>query len=103
MALSVTWTAGAIEDLKEILEYISLDAPAAALKVGERIAERTMRLARYPRSGHRIEEFPDDAIREVVVYSYRVICRILPSEVEILSVIHGGRDLQKAMQGRLRR
>jgi plasmid stabilization system protein ParE len=40
-----------------------------------------------------VPEFDDDSIRELLVYSYRVIYRVEGSEVIIAAVVHGKRDL----------
>jgi toxin ParE1/3/4 len=46
------------------------------------------------RSGRKVPEFDNENIREVLVYSYRVIYRLEEPEVVIAAVIHGKRMLQ---------
>jgi toxin ParE1/3/4 len=51
-------------------------------------------LAQFPRSGRMVPEFGDENVRELIVYSYRVIYRIHEQEAVIAAVIHGKRALQ---------
>ena len=50
-------------------------------------------LAQFPRLGRKVPEFDDENVRELIVYSYRIIYR-LQGDVIIAAVIHGKRDLQ---------
>jgi toxin ParE1/3/4 len=49
---------------------------------------------RFPQAGRKVPEFDDENIRELVVYSYRIIYRLQPDEALIVAVIHGKRVLQ---------
>jgi len=51
-------------------------------------------LAAFPRMGHKVPEFDDDDVRELLVYSYRVIYRVEPDRVVIAAITHGKRILQ---------
>lgn len=55
---------------------------------------QTRILARFPQAGRKVPEFDDENIRELVVYSYRIIYRLQQDEVLIVTVIHGKRVLQ---------
>ena len=48
---------------------------------------------RFPRVGHKVPEFDDENIRELAVYSYRIIYRLQGDEVVIAAVIYGKRIL----------
>jgi len=52
-------------------------------------------LARFPRSGRKVPEFDDENVRELIVYSYRVIYRVQKDEIVVAAVVHGKRNLQK--------
>ncbi|HEY2115527.1 MAG TPA: type II toxin-antitoxin system RelE/ParE family toxin [Candidatus Angelobacter sp.] len=43
--------------------------------------------------GREVPEFQDPELRELLVYSYRIIYRVGTDEVLIASVIHGKRSL----------
>jgi plasmid stabilization system protein ParE len=51
-------------------------------------------LANFPECGRKAPEFDDPAIREILVYSYRIIYRLEQQEVVIAAVVHGRRILQ---------
>jgi len=93
MAHRVVWARRASQDLEAIASYIAADSPAYASIVLKRIVHLSKTLTRFPRSGRKVPEFENENIRELLVYSYRVIYRIEGSEVTIAAVIHGKRDL----------
>jgi len=51
-------------------------------------------LLNFRRAGRKVPEFDDDNVRELIVYSYRVIYRIQENAVVIAAVIHGKRNVQ---------
>jgi plasmid stabilization system protein ParE len=94
MAWQVAWSRRAIADVEAIAEYIAADSPAYASAVVARILELTRNLSRFPRSGRKVPEFDDDAIREVFAYSYRVVYRLEAEHVVIAAVVHGKRMIE---------
>lgn len=53
-----------------------------------------------PFANRRVPEWRDDAVRQRVVYSYRLIFRVRDDRVEILAVIHGARLLTNDVRER---
>jgi len=47
--------------------------------------------------GRKVEEIDDDKLREVIVYSYRMIYRVVEDGVNILAIIHSKRALTGEM------
>ena len=94
MAHRVVWSRRALQDLEAIATYIAQDSPAYASVVVRNIFNLTKTLARFLRSGRKVPEFDDEALREVVAYSYRIIYRLQQEDVIISAVIHGKRILQ---------
>ncbi len=91
----VKWTAHARIQLRHIYDYIAQDSPLYAKRVSEAIVQRTIRLDELPRKGRVVPELNDEAVRELSLYSYRIIYEIKPqSLIEVLAVIHKRRDLQ---------
>ncbi|NCO60390.1 MAG: type II toxin-antitoxin system RelE/ParE family toxin [Deltaproteobacteria bacterium CG_4_8_14_3_um_filter_51_11] len=88
----VKWSAPAKRDLREIHRYIALDSKYYAGKVLETIVDKAELLSRSPRIGRVVPEIEDMNIREIFVYSYRLIYEIGSEGIEILGVIHGRRD-----------
>ena len=88
------WSDIAEADLDDIYDYIARDVPYYAELFVERLIEATDRLEDHPRSGRRVPEADQrDDIRELIVQGYRIIYRIEAEEINILTVIHGSRDL----------
>jgi len=90
----VTWTPQALDDLEAICLFIARDAPQIAELFAERVFRTSDRLREFPRSGRVVQEIGRDNIREVIIQNYRVIYRLLPEKVEILTVHHGARLLE---------
>jgi len=89
----VIWSPQALQELRSILEYVRQDSPQAADRVGREIRNGTQRLARFPLSGRLLPEFTESGVREILVRSYRIIYDPTADRVEILTVVHGSRDL----------
>jgi len=76
MDYQVTLSHSARADLRDIVRYISFDAPDRALQFGRFLLSRTRILAQFPELGRIVPEFNDKHIREIVVRSYRVVYRV---------------------------
>jgi toxin ParE1/3/4 len=59
----------------------------------ERIISAAERLADHPRLGRTVPEADEESIRELLYQNYRIIYRLANDRIEMLSVIHGARDL----------
>jgi toxin ParE1/3/4 len=88
----VTWSKPAEKDLKQIFEYIARDSIFYAKKVVKNIVEKSMSLESSPRRGRMVPEINDPDIREIFIYSYRLMYQISPDNIYILGVIHAKRD-----------
>ena len=88
----VKWTTPARQDLKQIHDYIAKDSKFYAKKVSDEILEKSENLKLFPQMGRIVPEIGDPNVRELIVYSYRLIYEILPEEIRILALIHGKRD-----------
>lgn len=91
MAYQVVWSPKAIEDVDEITSYIAKDSVAYAAAVVRKILDTTRNLSRFPLSGRIVPELGDPAIREKLVYSYRIIYRVEAETITVAAVIHGRR------------
>ena len=88
----VKWSIPAKMDLKQIHDYIAMDSRYYAKKVAQTIVEKTEDLISFPERGRVVPEIGDTRVREIFIYSYRLIYEITPGGIEILGVIHGKRD-----------
>lgn len=89
----VTWSPKAVHQVDQIAEYIAQDSLFHANRVATLIVRSTRSLAQFPESGAVVPEFCDPDLREIRVYSYRIIYRFIveEQEVRILAVVHGSR------------
>jgi toxin ParE1/3/4 len=93
MAHRVEWSRRALQDLENIAEFIGRDSPTYAGTVIKKIVSQTRMLAQFPRTGRKVPEFDDENVRELIVYSYRIIYRLTGEGVLVAAVIHGRRML----------
>lgn len=88
----VKWTNPAKRDLKKIHDYIAVDSIYYARRVVENIVGKTENLHDFPEIGRMVPELKKSYLRELIIYSYRLIYEIKDEQVYILSIIHGKRD-----------
>jgi toxin ParE1/3/4 len=99
VTLALRWTEQAVEQLGSIAEYISLASPVYAEQVVERIVLRLRQAQEFPESGRRVPEAGDLEVREVIEWPYRLIYLAGPRAIEVLAIVHGRRDLGRALSG----
>ena len=95
MDYQVVLSPSARADLRDIIRYISLDAPDRALRFGQFLVSHTKTLARFPELGRVVPEFGDNFIREIIVRSYRIVYRLDHSDqlVEVVRFWHAARGI----------
>lgn len=93
MDYQVTLSPLARADLRDIVRYISWDAPDRALQFGQVLLSSTRKLAQFPELGRVVPEFNEISIREIIVRSYRVIYRVdhARNSLEVARFWHGAR------------
>jgi addiction module RelE/StbE family toxin len=87
--MKVIWASSAEQDRAEILEFIGLDNPIAAITMDELFAEVSSRLEKHPLLGKpgRISE-----TRELILHAnYRMIYEVQDDQVRILALVHTAR------------
>jgi len=88
----VKWSGPAKKDLRQIHGYIAKDSKYYAKNVTQNIVAKTEKLKDFPEIGRVVPEIDDPNVRELFVYSYRLVYEIKSGGVEILAIIHGKRD-----------
>ena len=85
----VKWTRHAKRQLRHIHDYIAQDSPLYARRVSEELVKKTIGLDELPRKGRMVPELSENAVRELGLYSYRILYEIKSYDlIEVLAVIH---------------
>ena len=84
--MKIFWSPLAVERLENIFDYISKDSITAAHKMIERIFKKVETLSKYPERGRKVPETNREEIREVYENEYRIIYRVEPKRVIVLSI-----------------
>jgi len=95
MARKVVWSHEAASDLKAVAEYIEKDSIFYAVAFVHEILEASRSLNEFSERGRIVPELGFSRIRELFVREYRLIYSIEKSQVVILGLIHGKRDLSR--------
>jgi len=90
----VIWSEPAKADLRSIHDFIAHDSLHYAKKMTQDIREKTDVLDRLPKVGKKVPELNDEAVRELSLYSYRIIYEIKSQSIFVLAVVHKRRDLK---------
>ncbi len=94
--IEVRWSNPALEDMEGIRDYIAKDSPFYARRFIERVFGHFEKLNDFPKMGRLVPEAGDrDDIRELIYQGYRIIYLLSSELAEIITVVHGGRDLTR--------
>ena len=88
------WSPQAVEDVEAIRSFVARDSELYANLLVERIVAAVDRLDSFPFSGRVVPEVGDESLREVVYGNYRIVYRVKPEVVEIVTVFHSARLLR---------
>ena len=94
MAFKLEWSEEAIEDIESIATYIEKDSPTYAKSVVSKFFEKAELLHEFSELGRKVPELNDEAIREIFVYSYRLIYKLDDNTIIFIAVVHGKRLLE---------
>jgi toxin ParE1/3/4 len=98
MAQKVIWSYEANTDLGALAEYIARDSAFYAVSFVEEVLIASHSLDMFAERGRIVPELGDPNIRELFVKEYRLIYHIEESQVSILGLIHGKRDLKTFLE-----
>ena len=94
MAFTLKWSEEALEDIESIATYIEKDSPTYAKSVVSKFFEKAEILQEFSELGRKVPEFNDALIREIFVYSYRLIYKLNKQDILFVAVVHGKRLLE---------
>ena len=88
-------------DLVEIWRYIRQESGlAAADRVESVIRDKFVFLAGTPGAGHWRKNLTDQPVKFFPVYSYLIVYRPETEPLQIVSILHGRRDVERIQKGR---
>jgi addiction module RelE/StbE family toxin len=94
MAFALEWSEEALEDIESIATYIENDSPVYAKSVVSKFFEKAEILKDFSELGRMVPELNDATIREIFVYSYRLIYKLHDNKILFIAAIHGKRLLE---------
>lgn len=95
--MNVHWTEAALSDLRAIEAYLARHSPRYAQSLIERIFTRSGELADHPQLGPMVSEYDDAALRELFEDPYRIVYRVLETQVDIVAVVHASRRIPRGL------
>lgn len=97
MVKKVVWMPQTIKDLDSIAEYISRDSQFYASSFIDKLIDTGESLTKHSQRGRVVPEKNDESVRELFVSEYRIIYKVEDTEVKILTIIHGRRNVKKLL------
>ena len=86
----------------QIWRYI---AKQSSVEIADRvesvIRDKIVFLAANPGAGHRRKNLTDDTVKFFPVYSYLIVYRPENTALQIVSILHGRRDVEQLLRDRL--
>ena len=90
----IIWSNPAKEDLRQIHQYITQDSKQNADRVIQDIINQVENLSHFPRIGRMVPEIAEEDLREISLYSYRILYELSGDTVYIHSIIHKRQDFK---------
>jgi len=89
-------------DLVQIWRYIKKQSSAEmADRVESVIKDRIIFLAKMSNAGHTRTDLTDETVRFFPVYSYLIVYRPETKPLQVISILHGRRDVEGILKERL--
>jgi toxin ParE1/3/4 len=92
--VTIGWSEIALDDIREIHEYISKDSRLYADRYIDILFNRVDQLETHPKSGRVVPEYNIETIRELIEGNYRIVYKVTEDSVSILRVHHAARLLK---------
>lgn len=90
----MVWSTPARQDLRLIYQYIAHDSKRYAARVVQDITDKVDILLEAPRLGRMVPEIGEDTVREIGMYSYRIMYELIGDTIYIHGVVHKRRHFQ---------
>jgi len=84
--MKIIWSELSVERLNSIINFISEDNLQNALSWSESIFDQVDKLKKFPEMGRILPELNSEKIRELILGNYRVIYKVEPKYISILTI-----------------
>lgn len=84
--MKIIWSPLSFDRLESIYDFVSTEDQIAAKNLTNRIFKRVESLSNYPERGRKVPEINRAEIREVFESEYRIIYKIEPKKIIILTI-----------------
>lgn len=91
----IVWTENSVQDLLNIKLYIEQDAVERSESWVTELLEAGEGLSIFAERGRIVPEFNQKDLRELLIGNYRLVYRLQPDSIEIITVFEGHRQIQK--------
>ena len=88
----VVWTRPALDDVRQIRDYIAHDSPRYARVVAARLISAVGRPRAHPLSGRMVPELGQQTLREVIEPPHRIVYRVRADVLEVITVVHSAQQ-----------
>lgn len=92
---NVIWAPEALDDLEEVILYISQERPLTAKNLKEKIHLSARSLMNFPKRGRNIPELghlKNFDYREIMIYPWRLMYQIFHEEIYVVAFLDGRRE-----------
>jgi len=93
--VKLIWSPRAIKDLREICEYIGKDSEYYAKFFAQKIVAMIEKIPEFPEIGRIVPEYNQSNLRERILRNYRIVYRLKPDLIEIVTIFHGAKLLSE--------
>jgi toxin ParE1/3/4 len=90
--MKVVYTAEALDDLDQILAFITANYPTISEAFQLRLRSVVARIGKWPQSAQEVAERPGVRVVPLVRYPYKIFYQLAGDAVEILHIHHAARD-----------
>ena len=89
--IKVIWSRRALDDIEELVSYISQDSELYAVNFASKIVNAVETLKVFPEIGRIVPEYNYPKISEIIYRNYRIVYQITPGVAEIVTVFQGSK------------
>lgn len=90
----IVWSNPARNDLRLIFQYIANDSPRYASRVIQDIVDKVGTFVELPKIGRVVPEIGEENVREIGMYSYRIMYELHGDTITVHGVIHKRRHFK---------